>query len=194
MKTFDKPSIAVLIIIAAITSISCRQAESFSNTQLSRQDYAYDFAHLPDSCVISSKTISFDSTTSKNLRTCDEIPAEINTVNSCILTKGTKRFVKVFTAFFDKSQALKEIVRYSPMGGQLFSIQDLIRDTIYFNTFNISKFGGFKIDKNRFSVIDGCDTLPIADVWTKEKLIFVSLDKIKKASIEKGRTIIYGYN
>jgi hypothetical protein len=63
---------------------------------------------------ITSKTIALDTTWSNGLVSFEEIPEHVNTLNSCILVKGSKRYIRKFTLLF--ATAFYDAYAYCSLG------------------------------------------------------------------------------
>ena len=145
---------------------------------------------LSPTATIISKTIAFDTIFSNGLVKCEDIASQLNTLNGCIIRRGSKKYLRLYTVVFDKKQQIDKLYRYTAMGADIISKEELLNDQKLYNSFPLSAKNDIKIDKDKGIIIDNSDTLTISDYWVKERLIFVANVK----SVPTGQTLIYEHN
>lgn len=90
----------------------------------------------------------------------------------------------------DTNHEIDKLYRYTAMGPNLISKEELLNDTNLFNSYGLSLRNNIKVYSAHGLIVDNKDTFPIVDYWQKEKLLFVDNVKFLRA----GRTLIYGHD
>jgi hypothetical protein len=97
----------VFLIILVLISIAC----SSRKRDEGQKGLAVNF---PENLKITSKAIALDITWSNGLVSCEKILERVNTLNSCILMKGSKRYIRKFTLLF--ATAFYDAYAYCSLG------------------------------------------------------------------------------
>jgi hypothetical protein len=122
---------------------------------------------------------------------CEDIPEELNTIYGCIIRKGTEKYIRKYTLFYNKSYDLDSVFRYTPMGVDLHDKTEFINYPQVL-PFKVRIKNTVSINFDKGAILDNGDTLPIIDYWKEEKLLFVSRDQVDTSELPRYFTLIYG--
>ncbi|MBO9198651.1 MULTISPECIES: hypothetical protein [Niastella] len=147
-------------------------------------------ASLPSNIRITTKNIVHDAASSINLKTCIEIPQEVNSLNSCIIKSDDKKFIREYTLLLTDKGNIASLYRYLPEGPVITSLNELQSDTQLLGIFQLSLANKITINRSLGVVIDNNDTLPITGHLKGAKMLVV---KPVASKLEKGRALVYGY-